>query len=554
MPTLEELFKSKQLASQSGKTAEEAYKVQNSKDIRISSSDPLVSTAGMLLARGARKLLGVRGSETFLEQEATGLRIIRAGSIPFIYGSDVARITLKTTDSISLMKTATSGELVSTGAIGGAISSAVSNIKSKLGFPILATPTFVTNELNTNQYNLSNISDRMDDLVKIRDGAGGSLLGKFLKDLGGGNLKTLGRQALGNSIKLVKKFVGKTLFGDGSRAGVEIRGRVLTDNSVTGFTEFSSQWFGRISVNYGGNADGVPSNLIGGFDVDMDNTPYSLTVKKDEDTREERRDLSHKQQLDFQPIRFSQEPERAPKFSEVAKFNRQYSKDEFLETKREMFYGSDRINSKGKFTGETFDLGNSTTLDDKDFAALKFTSIVTNETVQFRATITGLTETFSPSWDSGKFIGSPFSYYTYTGVDRSVSFNFKVFSLNAIEHKIAWDKINFLNSLVYPQGYYDTSAVKPPFIKFTLGDMYKHRDCFIEALSHTFDDTTPWQTSDKETTVASAAAGLITGNSGDIDMKGYRLPMITDVSITIKFLESRSNTGAKKFYTFTPQT
>jgi hypothetical protein len=83
--------------------------------------------------------------------------------------------------------------------------------------------------------------------------------------------------------------------------------------------------------------------------------------------------------------------------------------------------------------------------------------------------------------------------------------------------------------------------------------MYKHRESFIESLSHTFDDTTPWQTSDKETTVVSDS-GLITGNSGDIDMKGYRLPMITDVSITIKFLESRSNTRAKKFYTFTPQT
>ena len=82
MPTLEELFKSKQLQSQGGKTAEEAYAVQNSKKIRITSSDPLVNATGMLLARGARKGLGIKGSESRLEEELTGLRVIRFGSMP----------------------------------------------------------------------------------------------------------------------------------------------------------------------------------------------------------------------------------------------------------------------------------------------------------------------------------------------------------------------------------------------------------------------------------------------------------------------------------------
>ena len=111
MPTLEELFKSKQLPSQGGKTAEEAYAIRNSKDIRISSSNPLVNITGMLLARGARKVLGVRTDESLVEEELTGLRVIRFGSIPMIYGSDTPRITLRTTDSISKMKAETSGEV-----------------------------------------------------------------------------------------------------------------------------------------------------------------------------------------------------------------------------------------------------------------------------------------------------------------------------------------------------------------------------------------------------------------------------------------------------------
>jgi hypothetical protein len=127
--------------------------------------------------------------------------------------------------------------------------------------------------------------------------------------------------------------------------------------------------------------------------------------------------------------------------------------------------------------------------------------------------------------------------------------------LNANEHKIAWDKINFLNSLVYPQGYYDSSsAVVPPFIKFTLGDMYSKKFAFIESLSHTFDDNTPWNITDKETPIGLATAGTILGGDTEIDMKGYRLPMVADVAVTIKFLESRSNSAGRKFYSFEPQT
>ena len=55
MPTLEQLFKNRQLPSQGGKTAEEAYDIRNSKDIRISAADPFVNTVGMSLARLARK-------------------------------------------------------------------------------------------------------------------------------------------------------------------------------------------------------------------------------------------------------------------------------------------------------------------------------------------------------------------------------------------------------------------------------------------------------------------------------------------------------------------
>ena len=132
----------------------------------------------------------------------------------------------------------------------------------------------------------------------------------------------------------------------------------------------------------------------------------------------------------------------------------------------------------------------------------------------------------SPSWDSNKFIGSPFSYYTYNGIERSVSFNFKVFSLNEGEQKTAWEKLNELTNMVYPIGYNNISVV-PPLMYFTLGNLYSKKESFIESLSYTIDDNFPWEIKD-----------------------GQVLPMIVDVAVTMKFIESRKSTDNKSKYSY----
>ena len=177
-------------------------------------------------------------------------------------------------------------------------------------------------------------------------------------------------------------------------------------------------------------------------------------------------------------------------------------------------------------------------LDDFDFVPLKFYSVngKNSSVVQFRATISGLSETFRPSWESNKFIGNPFNYYTYTGIERSVSFKFKVFSLSAQEHIMAWERLKFLASLVYPMDYeYKSGYVKPPFIKFTLGDLYTKKEGFIETLTYTIDDNSPWEIG--LNSISGKGNTLIPGKN---IMKDYKLPIFIDVDITIKFVESAS--------------
>ena len=245
-------------------------------------------------------------------------------------------------------------------------------------------------------------------------------------------------------------------------------------------------------------------------------------------------------------------------------------------------------------------ISNEQTTDDKlldtsDFVLLKFSSPLLPAPKQawFRSTITGLTETVSPQWDSSKFIGNPFPLYTYNQVERTVQFTFKVYSTNAGEHVASWERINFLTSLCYPQEYSNVfvandlsklnsqTHVTPPFIKFTLGNMYEDRWAIIESLTYTVDDSYPWETGIGDLNYNSESneweredstgieinsvhvAGINTKtppNAKDAE-KGIKtktnkhiLPQIIDINISLKIVDAISTTIGGRFYTQEPYT
>lgn len=595
MPTLEQLFNNKSLPSQGGKTAKEAYDIRNSKDIRISAADPFVNTVGMSLARLSRKTVGAKLSETLLEEELTGARIIRTASMPFIYGTELPRLTLRSTPLLDKMREATGGDVGGGGLLGGLISKGRDKILNSkfLGIPQTIIPTKVaTNTTIKDTLKSGEIQKNyLDVLEKVRTDGNGNPLGQFLKGLGGGNIKDVGKQALGSALKLGKDKLRGALFGGAGTTGFNGASLAGLKNTTTNYGSIN---------NAGGNINRTPDNNgiidVGGLmysktfnlklppakEIPMWGIEFEAGVNsKGKDTRV---GLDKNKQIDPNPnkldfvdisdegglggryskalkdldtpnkILFSSNPDRKGKFF-ASKIGKEILKEDFIEAKRGMKQTSDVINNLAPYKGESLPDFFGFSFDELDFVPLKFYSVYQKKTVQFRATLSGMSESFSPSWDSNKFTGSPFNNYTYSGIERSVSFNFKVYSLNAEEHKIGWDKINFLNSLVFPQGYYKGStAVIPPFIKLTIGDLYKGKDAFIESLTHTWDDGTPWNVSNTEKKVKSDVAGMITGiDETDIDMKGYRLPFITDVSMTVKFLLSRNNTSGKKFYSFEPQ-
>lgn len=209
---------------------------------------------------------------------------------------------------------------------------------------------------------------------------------------------------------------------------------------------------------------------------------------------------------------------------------------------------SDIVNEKTQYNGSEQKIGTDT-LDDYDFITLKFTSIAKKQSVNFRATLSGITETTTPTWDSAKFIGSPFPYWTYTGIERSVSFNFKVYSTTPLQHIAAWQRLNFLTSLAYPQGYAGQIAVLAPFLRVTIGNLYKNKECFIANLSYTVDDNGTWE--------VGPVAGMGMADNESFKLNGesttlnnYKLPKVIDVSVTLNFVESKASTSHGYLYGF----
>lgn len=205
-----------------------------------------------------------------------------------------------------------------------------------------------------------------------------------------------------------------------------------------------------------------------------------------------------------------------------------YDLQRSIDNYREIRNGSDLMNAQEPNASISYTSkisGVNKTLDEIDFIRLKFASKFTGKYAYFRGTISAFSETFSPSYAQHQGIGMAYPLYTFESIERTVQFNFKVYSLNAQEHIACWKRLQFLASLTMPQGFTATEATIPPIVKFWLGDMFVDRTVYIENLNFTTDVNFPWE------------IGL---NSPDVEC--YKLPMIIDVSITIHFIDEVSDT------------
>ena len=153
----------------------------------------------------------------------------------------------------------------------------------------------------------------------------------------------------------------------------------------------------------------------------------------------------------------------------------------------------------------------------------------------FNATVSGINETVSPEIQDYKFLGSPFKVYTYSGVERSLTFDFKLYYYDRTSKESMVEKLEYLTKLAYPfeqlvQTKYETPNTAdsgqimfaPNFIKLSIKSLYTDIFGIVDNLSFSVDDNTTWATSNDD---------------NDTSM----LPSVINVQFGMKIIESANN-------------
>ena len=128
-----------------------------------------------------------------------------------------------------------------------------------------------------------------------------------------------------------------------------------------------------------------------------------------------------------------------------------------------------------------------------DLIRLRFDDARTGSPIIFPAIISGLTDTFSPSYSPEQFVGRPDNVYVYTGTTREISFTFDVYPKSDRELIVIWSKLNSLAGMTYPHMDKTGKGMIAPFSKLTIGQMYDKTPGYISALSYTIQDNTTWE-------------------------------------------------------------
>ncbi len=449
--------------------------------------------------------------ETLVEQETSGIRIKSLVELnnPLIYGNEATRIANRSTSDVEEMTTSNRGSGTDGGLIGkglsklgidGGISGLRDKVNSKLGIPTNAIPTRLIGKEDFKGLKST------DPVTLDTYGDNGTEIGKFLKQTGGGNPKTIGKQALGKGIGVAKDVLRGALFGEGAEEatnGANLEYAVEFTDNTNKYTEVKKTQ--RLVSPDGAQKDLEKNSKLGGVKLQSVSPIYGLKRKE-----EDRRGWLQGREYGMNSL----ENSRYSPETDETRFTKK--KDTSMKSEYRLTTGDglNTISPADDFTMEDnafMKVGEDVY---RDFVPLWFKKIGATKPLVFRAIISGLTETSTPSWSGNKFIGNPYSFYTYSGVERSVSFNIKLMASSPIELNVIWERLKVLTSYTYPTIYKGLS--NPPIIEFRLGSMYVDRVAYVDSLTYTIPDESNWET------------------DGNI---GY-LPKTIDVALSMKFIES----------------
>lgn len=519
-----------------------------------------------------------------VEQDLNGVRIssgVERNNIQ-IYGADAIRFATRSTTMLAIMKQdrGQQGRGLLTGTI-QTIDKGVSSVKGFLGFPEPQNPSNVIRIGRRQRFSAfspkegpfsqeldaafggkwkGNEQKTMITIAKIKNKTSGNEIGRLIKDSLGTDPKTVGAQFVGNGIQLVKEKARNLLLGPGELLLNNVK---PSDYGAYGSGDVS---YTEIKLNSTKPwlQDEEQENLLDlieryspvrGIDR-MGQARTKLKPYSEAGQFGYTRHAFKKIDTDLTQYDTGGWPKYSPNYIQADNYTdtayASGSTTQLLKQKSlDRYRGIDYLNSNGiRIHGDVisqltptyieknkiqFEPSGEFTIGTQKYKDLvpMFINKIGETKIPFRTNITGLTENFTPTWNSNKFLGNPFSFYTYSGIERSVSFNLQVYAFSKNELQFNWEKLSKLTLMTYPKVNKETNfLVTPPIIEFRLGDMYIDKKGFIESLSYTMPDVGPWET----------------------ETDGSILPKFIDVALTIKFIETTGVLGNPYSYNFSPKT
>lgn len=456
--------------------------------------------------------------ETLVEQELTGVRTKSAVELnnPLIYGNEATRIAQRSTPDLEDMKEGTGGEAGDGGLIGKGIGKLTKGkltsigdvrdkVNTKLGIPVNQIPSRV----------IGDIKDQDSQTPVVNGGDGDAKeVGKLLKE-SAGNPKTILKQAGGKLIGKAKDKLRGALFGSPDTLGAGGSDTGLVDDGGEPMVRFTTNEQGKtyselkqsLKINKG---DELLKELKG-TKLDLSKvSPLYGVARKDGLFGKTEHGFINNKNTNVVQSRYSPDDDNKNKYNKG------------LEPAISSVFGltnaGDKINLLSPSDKYTLDDNNAFAKTKEgvlnDFIPVWMKKIGSKKPIIFRALISGLTENVSPSWSTSKFAGNPYNFYTFDSIERSTSFNLKMYCNNPVELAVNWEKITKITQMTYPS--VGAQFANPPIMRFRIGDIYNNKTGFIESLTYTIPDESNWETD---------------GNRG-------WLPKIIDVAISIKFIES----------------
>jgi hypothetical protein len=464
--------------------------------------------------------------ETAFEQETTGLRVRTFVNQTALYGTDLIRITTKSTDVVNAFKAARTNE----GNVNLIQLFEPDNFATKVNNFLGIPRTIYPSSLRANPKFIDEAAPRkLETLSEIRKDAAGSLIGRYLKDTGTGTPQQASKRVIGGGLTLAKGVVRDALIGKervvpittGSLDGFvtkyyhkntyqgSMEALIQPDSKqqlditlvspVSGLErkdgKFGQLRFANKSVYGFTLSDGSANQKFGEPTqkdlVDKYNSPIKPYATGSNSLVEGK--LKNNTLLEFlkpatlkekQITRYSKDTARTSIHNKDTVLNNELGK------RRGLYADKDLLNQTGRFTESELQTVkiNGMDISEVDLIPLRFQKVNDGSAVYVRSVVTGFNETFSPGWDSSRMLGHPFNFYNFTSVERKLTFNFKSYAMSQPELVLMWRRLEFISHCTYPDSYTGSGIFQPTLIYFTFGNLYIDKVCFIDSLSYTIDD------------------------------------------------------------------